>query len=107
MADSRADPWDLAGGYRGADSGPADENAPLRAAVADRRTDVLRDVGIVDPHRVGVDAEVERVVASGRDGAEDGLAQMAAAVVEARSDLHQATRPTASTTACGVRPSSS
>ena len=54
--------------------------------VLDRLADLARLVRVVDPHRVGVGAEVDHVVPVER--LEDRLAQVHAAVVERDRDLH-------------------
>ena len=72
VADRRADPGDLAGGDRGADARAADEDAALaRAPRGSPSPTLARLVRVVDAHRVGVDAEVDRLVAARRDRLED------------------------------------
>ena len=52
----------------------------------DRLAELARLVGVVDPHRVGVGAEVDHLVRDER--LEDRVAQMHAAVVERDRDVH-------------------
>ena len=87
MADRRADPGQLAGGDRRADAGAADEHGALGLAALDRLADLARLVGVVDPDRVGVGAEVDHLVPDKR--LEHRVAQVHAAVVERDGDLHR------------------
>ena len=85
-------PAQLAGGDRGADAGAADEHAALRLAVLDRLAELARLVRVVDPHRVGVRAEIDGLVAQGLELVEDPLAELDAPVVERHGDSHAAHR---------------
>src|SRR3954462_11457668 len=87
VADRCADARELAGGDRGADTGPADEHGTLRVAALDRLADLAGLVGVVDPHRVGVGAQVDHVVV--RERLHYRVAQMNAAVVERHRHLHR------------------
>jgi hypothetical protein len=62
VADRRADACQLAGGDRRADARAADEDASLGSPVLDHLTELTRLVRVVDPHRVGIGAEVDHVV---------------------------------------------
>jgi hypothetical protein len=62
VADRRPDAGELAGGNRRADARPAHEHRAFRVAALDRLADLPRLVGIVDPHRIGVGAEVDHLV---------------------------------------------
>src|SRR3954469_6982174 len=86
VADRGTNADELAGGDRGAHTGAADEDAALDPAVLDRLAELARLVRIVDPHRVGVGAEVDHVVSGERS--QDLLPQMHATVVEGHPDLH-------------------
>ena len=71
---------------------------------------ISRLVGVVDPHRVGVGAEVEHLVPG--DRFEHGVTQVNAAVVEGDRDLHRtstrAILPSSNVKRIGsVRPSAS
>ena len=73
VADRRADARELAGRDRGADARAADEHAALGVSGADRVADLLRLVGVVDPHAVVVGAEVVDFMAQGHDLPDHGV----------------------------------
>ena len=90
---------------------PHTKHAAVGLAAADRHAELERLVGVVDANRVGVGAEVDDDVAGSLDRLEHGLAQLHAAVVEGRGDLHRsALAPSrasrAVATASAVSPSS-
>jgi len=89
VADRRADTGDLACGHCRADAGAADEDAALRAAVEQRLADLARLVGVVDPHRVRVRAEVDDLVPAAAQRLEHHVAQVHSAVIECHRDVHQ------------------
>ena len=66
---------------------PQTRTRALGVAALDRLADLARLVGVVDPHRVGVGAEVDHVVPGER--LEHRVAQVDAAVVERDRDLHR------------------
>src|SRR5438270_1263707 len=87
-----ANPADLCGCERGADAGAADENAALRRAARDRLTELACLVRVVDPHGVGVGAEIDGLVTVAAQELEHGLAQVHPPVVEGDGDPHGCTR---------------
>ena len=66
---------------------PQTRIAALGLAALNRLADLARLVGVVDPHRVGVGAEVDHLVPGER--LEHRVAQVHAAVVERDRDLHR------------------
>jgi len=90
---SCSDAAQLARGDRGADARPADEDAAVGLARTDRLADLLRLVGVVDPHRRIVGAEIDRVVSQRRDRRDDRASQLRAPVVERDGDAHTSTLP--------------
>ena len=64
------------------------EHAALGPAAEDLLSDGPCRVRVVDPHRVGVDPEVDGLVPRRRDRREDDVAQTHAAVVESERDPH-------------------
>ena len=88
MADGCPDAGDLARGDRSADAGAADEDAALGLSVLDRGAELGRLHGVVDPHRVGVGAEVDDLVPLLAQRLEDRLAEVDSPVVERHSDFH-------------------
>ena len=101
-------PRDLRGGDRGADAGTAHQDAPLCVVTANRHAHVAGGVRVVHALGVGIDAEIDDLVAGVLHGADDGIPQLHASVIEGDGDLH-ATR-SSSAAACiatfsGVIPS--
>ncbi len=88
VADRRADARDLAGRDRGADAGAADEDAAFRPSAGDRRAELGGLVGVVDPDRVGVGAEVDDRVFVQLQRLENPVAEVDAAMVEGNGDVH-------------------
>ncbi len=88
MTDGCPDTGDLARGDGGADAGAADENAALGLTILDGRAELGRLVGVVDPHRVGVGAEVYDLVPLLAERLENPVPQVDSPVVERDSDLH-------------------
>ena len=72
--------------------GAADEDAALRLSALDRRAELGRLVGVVDPHRVGVGAEVDDLVSLLAQRLEHRLPQMDASMVERHRHFHAADR---------------
>ena len=96
MADRRADAGELGRRDRRADARAADEDPALGPAALDRLAHLAGEVGVVDAYGVGVDAEVDDVVAGGLDRRDDRVAKLDAPVVERDRDLHAryVTQPT-------------
>src|SRR5205823_1292200 len=107
VADRGADARHLARGDRSADARSAHEHASLRAAGEDRLADLASLVGIVDPHGVGVGAEVDDLVAVRAQRLEDCIAKMDSAMIEGDGDVHDTRSRSASaraTTLSAVKP---
>ncbi len=88
VADGSADPRQLRGGDRGADTGAADQDAALGLPRADRLAELARLVWIVDPHGTVGDAEVDGIVAENSELLEHALAKLRTAVVERDRHSH-------------------
>src|SRR5262249_51512259 len=89
VAHGAADPVELRDGDRGTDARAADEHADLGIPVLDRLADLARLVGVVDPHLVGFDPEVQGVVPERVQLGEHGVPQAHAAVVERDCNPHR------------------
>ena len=92
VAHRSADAPDLRGRDRRPNARSADEHRPIGGAVVQRLADLARFVRIVQPHGVGVGAEVDDVVAVHSENLEDDLPKVDAAMVERHGDSHQPTR---------------
>ncbi len=92
VADGCPNPGDLARGNRRADAGAADEHAALGLAVLDRGAELGGLDGIVDPHRVGVGAEVHDLVSGTAQRLEELVPEMDASVVERHGNFHATDR---------------
>ena len=92
MAHRSADASDLRSRDGRSHARPADEHGPLGGAAVQRLADLARLVRVVQPHGVGVGAEVDDVVAVHSENVENGLAKVHAAMVERDGDSHQPTR---------------
>src|SRR5581483_837877 len=92
VADRGADTRQLAGGDRGADAGTADQHSALGLPVEHRLPDLPRLDRVVDPNRVGVGAEVDDLMAEGRELLEHAFAELDTPMVE--RDRHPHVRVT-------------
>src|SRR3954451_2229832 len=82
VTDRGADPAELAGRDRGADARAADEHRARCGTVTDRLAHLARLVRIVDPDRIRIGAEIDRLVAERGERFEHGVTEMDAAMVE-------------------------
>src|SRR4051794_23072530 len=88
VTDRRADPTHLARRNCRADARAADEDAALGIAAEDRLAELPRLVGIVDPDRVRIGAEIDDVVPVLLQRVQDAAAQVHAPVVERSGNDH-------------------
>ncbi len=88
VTDRCPDADDLARGHRSADTGTADEDAALGLPVLERGAELGSLVGVVDPHRGGVGAEIDDLVSRLPQRLEDRLAQADSAMVERHGNFH-------------------
>src|ERR1700730_3423209 len=72
----------------GANTAPADQYAPFRAAVLDRRAELDRDIGIVD-WLSAVRADVDNLVAIVAQRSRQGILHLESPVVGADDNAHE------------------
>src|SRR5204862_7769230 len=82
MAHGAANPIQLGDGDGSPDPRTADENPSLRVPDLEQLAELSRLVGVIDPHGVGVHAEIERLVPERVELGEPRGAQAHAAMVE-------------------------